>query len=133
VERAAALLKELGFHRAEAACGWYNDVIFFQKNGYRFIDPGHEAYFVLLENRLARLERRQRDRQGPDIQFNDRQRAWWVALQNVPNMYLNHPNSPYFAEFGHCYLDGLHWLNSPSDSDWCSRMGLELNPFKWLV
>lgn len=131
IERAAALLAELGFHQAEAACGWYNDVKFFQKNGYAFVDSGHMAYFALLEEKLRQLEHRECARLGRQLQFNDRQRAWWVALQNIPALYLSNSDSPYFAEFSHCFLDGMHWFNSPSDSDWCSRMALALNPFKW--
>jgi hypothetical protein len=131
LDSAAALLTKLGFHRVEAACGWYNDVKFFQKYGYTFIDEGHAAYFALLESKLEELERRECDLVRKQIQFNDRHRAWWVALQNIPALFLSDPASPYFEEFGHCYLDGMHWFNSPSDTDWCSRMGLDLNPFRW--
>jgi hypothetical protein len=164
VNQAHDLLTELGYHRVDSVCGWYNDVTFFLKQGYHFVDPGHAANFRLLRHALAELEQRERTRGKKRLQladprtwwvgvqnvrslllhlgqrasgrkrrseFNDRHRAWWVALQNVPSLFLSDPASPYFKDFGHLYLGGLHWTNSPSSSDYCCRLAKLLNPFQW--
>jgi hypothetical protein len=118
VEAACDLLRQHGYHRAEAVPGWYNAALFFhKKEGFRFLDAGHETTFKLLEQRLAELAARRGTR------LPVWQQAWIVALQNIPEAYLH--MVPDLS------LEGVHWINSPSGSDYCARLAMDLQEFEW--
>lgn len=117
VLRSIEALKQLGYHRAEAVPGWYNAALFFkQRLNFRFINLEHQAAFELLQAKLADLEHRH------GKQYDPREQAWIVALQNIPEVYLK-------SRFADYYLGGIHWLNSPTSSDYCTRLCLDLNQF----
>lgn len=115
---AIELLRKLGYHRVEAVPGWYNAAVFFHhRMNFRFVNLEHEAAFELLERKLAELEEKRACR------FNIREKSWIVALQNIPEFYLQH-------QFPDYYLGGIHWINSPTSSDYCARFCMDLNDFQ---
>jgi hypothetical protein len=113
VENAGPLLAEHGYNRMDAVCGWYNVVVFFlAKMGFTFTHGEHKAAFEALEAALEKLEAR------IGRKLNLRERAWVVALQNIP------------AEFIPPHLN-LHarWINTPTYTDYVCRIHRDLTPF----
>lgn len=113
VGNAGPLLAEHGYHRMDAVCGWYNVVVFFLgKMGFTFTYGEHKAAFSALEEGLEKLETR------IGRKLNLRERAWVVALQNIP------------AEFIPAHLN-LHarWINTPTYTDYVCRIHRDLQPF----
>ena len=51
------------------------------------------------------------------------QKSWIVALQNVPSAYLQ-------GKYQRFYLGGIHWMNSPTNTDYCARLYRDLNSFE---
>lgn len=117
VEAACNLLQELGYNRVEAVPGWYNAALFFEKRmGFHYLNLEHELTARALDQQLSACELRL------GTKLSTWQKAWVVALQNVPATYLTGSYSKY-------WLGGAHWTNSPTSSDYCARLGLDLNPF----
>lgn len=113
VEAAGILLKEHGYHRMDAVCGFYNVAMFFiGRMGFTFTYGEHKAAFDMLQQALRDLESRIGRR------LNLREQAWVVALQNIP------------AEFVPERLKlGVRWFNSPTDTSYVCRLHKDLNPF----
>lgn len=113
VEAAGKVLTEVGYHRMDAVCGWYNVVMFFlEKMGFVFTYGEHEAAFGALQNGLQRLE------QKVGRKLNLRERAWVVALQNIPAAFI--PDAL-----------NLHarWINTPTYTNYVCRIHKDLSPF----
>ena len=113
VEAAGVVLTEVGYHRMDAVCGWYNVVMFFiEKMGFVFTYGEHKAAFSALQDGLRRLE----EKVGRKL--NLRERAWVVALQNIPATFIPE-------------LLNLHarWINTPTYTNYVCRIHKDLNPF----
>lgn len=117
IDAACDLLQELGYHRVEVVPGWYNAAVFFEKRlGFRYVHAEHEAAAQLLHDRVRELNERLPE------PLTAWQQSWVVALQNVPAAYLT-------GSYNRFNLGGIHWLNSPTDTDYCARLYKNLNPF----
>jgi hypothetical protein len=120
---ACELLQELGYHRAEVVPGWYNAVVFFEKRlGFRYLHAEHEAAAQLLHERVDELSVRLSAGAGGKP-LTAWQKSWIVALQNVPSAYLQ-------GKYQRFYLGGMHWINSPTNTDYCARLYRDLNTFE---
>lgn len=113
VETAGVVLAEQGYNRMDAVCGWYNVVVFFlEKMDFTFTYGEHKAAFEALEAGLTRLEAR------IGRKLNMRERAWVVALQNIPDHFIP-PQLNLHAR----------WINTPTYTDYVCRIHRDLNPF----
>lgn len=114
VEAAGAVLAEVGYHRMDAVCGWYNVVLFFiDRMKFDFTYGEHRAAFQALRAALHDLEA------SCGRTFNAREQAWLVALQSIP------------AKFIPDRLNlGVRWINTPTYTDYCCRIHRDLVPFE---